>query len=269
MIIVDISEDKRVIDKLKERVGEDGFKIEQIGCYDCSEKLFPIKEDYCVSKDEVSYFMKSGIKLNKEQCKDCPNSKYIRFADFTNDTHSFYYERKTVSDFVGSRIRRLYNQLDKMDTFISGRKGLILEGMSDYIYFEDSYWKNLDKKRLQNMSPIRQVIELGGKPEWTWSFVRELKMRDMEFVQTWNLTETINFLFQCDEGYDHESKLRIIPKRYPDIPIEQNILVLFDGIGKMRSEKILTNEKIKKDLNKLIKDVENLGYGKKSKENDV
>ncbi|MFX0073073.1 MAG: hypothetical protein ACFFAO_18500 [Candidatus Hermodarchaeota archaeon] len=64
-------------------------------------------------------------------------------------------------------------------------------------------------------------------------------MRDIEFVQTWDLDETITFLEQCDEGYDQDPKLRVIPKRYPDIPIEQNILVLFKGIGKARSEKIL------------------------------
>ena len=64
-------------------------------------------------------------------------------------------------------------------------------------------------------------------------------MRDIEFVQTWDLEETITFLEQCDEGFDQTPKLRVIPKRYPDIPIEQNILVLFHGIGKATSEKIL------------------------------
>ena len=64
-------------------------------------------------------------------------------------------------------------------------------------------------------------------------------MRGIEFVQTWDLNETIEFLVQCDAGYDQTPKLRILPKRYPDIPLEQNILVLFKGIGKETSAKIL------------------------------
>jgi len=64
-------------------------------------------------------------------------------------------------------------------------------------------------------------------------------MRNIEFVQTVDLQETITFLEQCDLGYDHEPKVRIIPKRYPDISMDQNILCLFKGIGKQTSEKML------------------------------
>jgi len=64
-------------------------------------------------------------------------------------------------------------------------------------------------------------------------------MRNIEFVQCWDLNETIEFLIQCDEGYDETPKLRVIPKRYPEISIEQNILALFDGIGKQTSHDLL------------------------------
>lgn len=263
-LIIDVSEHKKTIEKLAEKVGKDNFKIEQIGVFDCAKKLFPIKKDFCVDKDEFEVLLEADIKYDKSLCKDCEHRKYIRFADFTNDTHSFYYERKTVFDFISSRKRRLYTQLTKMDTFIEGHKGLILEGMSEHVAICDSYWKNIDKKALQKLSPIQQAIELGGNPEWVWSFVRELKMRNMEFVQTWNLDETIDFLIQCDEGYDKVPKMRLIPKRYPEFSTERNILALYDGIGKVRSGKILEkNPDIVKILEKLTKKVEELNYGKK------
>lgn len=269
MIIVDVNEDKDVIKKLEEKVGKDGYKIERIGSFDCKIQSFPIRPELCVGEDEMEILAESGICINKGLCTDCDKWDYVRFADFTNETRSWFYERKTVLDFIASRKSRLYNQFNKMDTFIEGRKGLILEGMAEYVPIYDSYWKNIDKKRLAGLSPIRQVIELGGNPEWTWSFIRELKMRDMEFVQTWNLDETIDFLIQCDKGFDKEPKLRLIPKRYPAFSLEQSILALFKGIGKHRSEKIIKNPKIKKDLDKLIKDVEELGYGNKDKKENI
>ncbi len=238
-IVVDVSEKKDVFKALEKKVGTDNFIIDQIGTFDCADRMFPIKKEYCVDGDEMLILSESGIHYNKELCKTCDSRKYIRFADFTNDKHSFYYERKTVLDFINSRRRRMYDQLNKIDTFVSGRKGLILEGMSDYVPVYDNYWKNIDKQALQKLSPIQQVIKLGGKAEWTYSFIKELKMRDMEFVQTWNLDETIDFIIQCDAGYDHTPKLRVLPKRYPDIPLEQNILVLFDGVGKETSAKFL------------------------------
>lgn len=260
ILIVDISEDKRVLKKLEEKVGKDGFRIEQIGTFDCVDKKFPIKESCCVSEDEMGIFIEAKIHYNRTLCHNCEKRKYTRFADFTNSAYSFYYERKTVLDFIGSRRRRLYEQLEKVDTYVEGRKGLILEGMSDFVSVYDAYWQKINKKLLQKLSPLEQVVALGGKKEWTMSFIRELKMRDMEFVQTWNLGETIDFLIQCNEGYDHTPKLRLLPKRYPEFPLDQNILALFKGIGKVRSKKLLKNPKIAKDLNKLIKDVGEFGY---------
>lgn len=239
MIVVDISEHKSVIKKLEEKVGKGNYSIEQIGCMDCKDKKFPIKESYCVDADEFGILNECGISYDKRHCKECDRREYVRFADFTNDTRSFFYERKTVLDFINSRRRRVYEQINKIDTFVEGRKGLILEGMSKFVPVYDAYWKNIDKKALEKLSPLQQVIKLGGKPEWTRSFIRELKMREMEFVQTWNLDETIDFLIQCDEGYDHTPKIRVIAKRYPDISLEQNILVLFDGVGKETSKKLL------------------------------
>jgi len=262
MLVVDISESKEVKEAIEKRLGKDGYKIEQLGCYDCSKLKFPIKGIGCLYTEELEHF--GEYELDKNLCKDCKFRKYIRFADFTNDTYSFFYERKSVYDFISSRKERLYNQLNKIDTFIDKNKGLILEGMADFVPIYDTYWKNVDKELLQKLSPIQQVIFLANKPEWTWSFIRELKMRNMEFVQTWNLNETIEFLIQCDNGYDKTPKFRLIPKRYADIPIERNILALFDGIGKVRSEQILAeNKDISKIIKLLVKKIEGLGYGRK------
>jgi len=90
----------------------------------------------------------------------------------------------------------------------------------------------------------------------------ECKMRDIEFVQTWNLQETIEFIRQCDAGYDNEPKFRVIPKRYPELPLEQNILIQFKGIGKVKSAKLLENEEIKNILEKLIRKVKESGLTK-------
>jgi len=262
MIVVDISEHASVKKALKDKLGKDGFKIEQLGSVDCSKYLLPTEDAGCLTKEEIIEILKDKtVVLDKSLCDGCKNRRYVRFADFTNDTKSFYYERKTVFDFISSRKSRLYSQLNRMDSFLEGRKGLILEGMAEYTAIYDAYWKNIDKKQLQKLSPIQQVIHLASNPEWTWSFVRELKMRDMEFVQTWNLNETIDFLIQCDNGYDKTPKTRLIPKRYPNVSLERNILALFDGIGKVRSEKILEEKPvIKMILSTLINNVNGLGY---------
>lgn len=262
MLVVDIAEDKKVINRLTERLGKDGFRTSRIGRFDCKEKYFPIKTGYCVDEDEMEILAKSNIDFNKGLCASCDKRRFIRFADFTNDTKSFFYERKTVVDFISSRRGRLYSQLNKIDTYVSGRKGLILEGVGEYVPIQDSKWWKVDKKRLQSLSPLQQVIELGGKKEWTMSFIRELKMRDMEFVQTYNLDETIDFLIQCDEGYDKEPKLRAVPKRRPELSLEQNILILFDDVGLKRSTKILEDYG---SLANLIKELRKIKNGNKFK----
>ena len=203
MIIVDASEKPNVIKALEAKVGKDNYIVENIGKLDDS------------------------------------TNKFIRFADFSNDTHSFFYERKTVMDFIGSRKRRLYEQMDKIDSLIEYNKGLILEGMSEYTPIYDAYWKNVNKVALQKLSPLQQVVKLAGKAGWTMSFIKELKQRNMEFVQTWNLNETLDFIIECDKGCGIEPTYRAIPKRIPEVSLEQNILMLFDGVGEKTSEKML------------------------------
>lgn len=203
MIIIDASEKPKVIKALEAKVGKDNYILENIGVFDDSQK------------------------------------KFVRFADFSSDTHSFFYERKTVLDFINSRKKRLYDQMNKIDSFVEHNKGLILEGMSEYTPIYDSYWKTVNKKALEKLSPLQQVIKLGGKAGWTMSFIKELKQRNMEFVQTWNLNETLDFIVECDKGCGTEPVYRVIPKRIPHVSLEQNILMLFDGVGEKTSAKML------------------------------
>ncbi|KKM68116.1 hypothetical protein LCGC14_1464030, partial [marine sediment metagenome] len=174
---------------------------------------------------------------------------------------SFYIERKSVSDFLSSMKDRLYNQMNKMDTFIIGNKIIILEGTpreKEVAMLHDSknFFSGIDRSNhdLRGLSPIEQAIVLSGRKEWVWSFIREAFMRGIMFVQTWDIHETIEFIIQADEGFEKVSKHRIIPKKYPTLPMDQAILNLFKGIGQKRSEYILKkDDRVKRRVNTLVK----------------
>lgn len=264
MIWGDISEVKKTHDKFFKRLGNE-YGIKELGCFGCKLKKILMEKNkklYCANDDEVLILLDNDFCKShyRTKCITCDHNMYIRFADFEIASERAYYERKTAIDFISSRKSRLYDQLTKMDTYIEGRKGLILEGLPrDIQSFYDSkdYYCGYDKKihDLRGLSPLEQAVVLGGGEKsrnWTYSFIRECKMRDIEFVQTWDLNETISFLEQCDKGYDETPKLRVIPKRYPDIPVGQNILILLPNIGKVTSENLLKKHG---SLNKLISDV--------------
>lgn len=262
MIAVDVSEKKYVHKRLKERLG-DKYCRKKLGVYDCEEKKICLKgydKTVCIeekNKKQINTLLESGYKKNTNKCKDCDNRCYIRFADFEIVPKRAYYERKIASDFAASRKDRLYTQMNTLNTYVKGRKGLILEGEPEYKMIEDSYWKKLEKpfKDFHNKSPLQQAVEFGGEDSknWTLSFIKEAKMRDIEFTQTYDLDETIDFLIQCDKGYDRKPKLRIIPKRYPSVSLERNILIQFEGVGKIRSKKLLEQYKNLPNLIKSLK----------------
>jgi ERCC4-type nuclease len=245
MLYGDISERQYVHDAFKERLGKE-YQIKELGCYDCKDKKVLLEKSgkiVCVDGEEVSLLCSYGFNntQNRTVCQNCSSKKYVRFADFEIGTGRAFYERKTPADFAASQKSRLYSQLTRIDTFVQGHKGLILEGTPNLVKGEDSFFSGYQNniKKLQGLSPLRQAIKISGNKNWTLSFIRELKMRDMEFVQTYDLEETIDFLIQCDKGFGQEPQLRVIPKRYPEISLEQNLLVLFPDIGKKRSEAIL------------------------------
>ena len=267
MIYGDISEHKKVHDAFRKALGKN-YGIKELGTWDCTTHDIPLehKNNICVREDKIQPLLDIGYKVCKQKCKSCPKAQYIRFADFEIAPNRAFYERKTASDFVASRRNRLYSQMNRMDTFIESRKGLILEGQPKKVQLQDSVWQGAKDKinSFNSMSPLQQAIKIGGSENWTLSFIRELKSRDMEFVQTWDLNETIQFLKQCDNGYDRVPKLRFIPKRYPELPIEQNILAVFKGIGKVRSEQILkTHPRIAQQIKQLIIDVKRVKFKRK------
>lgn len=268
MIYVDISEHKKVIEKCKKKMGKQFGGIKELGTYDCSEKLCPLEMNSkvdCIDENKATSLIGIGYKVMKDNCKSCVKATYVRFADFEIAPERAFYERKTASDFIASRRDRLLDQMTRMDTHIESRKGLILEGMPKMVKLQDSVFRVAKDKieSFNSLSPLQQANKIGGNDNWNLSFIRELKARNMEFVQTWNLDETIDFLMQCDIGYDSEPKIRFVPKRYPELPLERKLLVVFKGIGKVRSEKILKNHpEIDHIVKQLIKKVKKLGYDK-------
>lgn len=263
IIYGDSAEPKEIHVLFKKRIG-DQYQIKQLGFGDCNKSNIPVNNEesaYCVEQYEIDVFIKAGYIYNKNRCDGCSRYEFTRCADFTNAIGSFYVERKTVSDFLSSMKDRLYNQMNKMDTFISGNKIIILEGTprdKDVRMFNDSksFFSGIDRKNhdLRGLSPIEQAITLSGRKEWVWSFVREAFMRGIMFVQTWDMKETVEFIIQADEGFEQVSKHRIIPKKYPNLPMNEAILSLFKGIGQKRSKGILKkDDRVKRRIDSLIK----------------
>lgn len=263
IIYGDSAEPKELHRLFKKRIGEQ-YQIRQLGFRDCLDnriKMRKGKHALCAAEFEMAIFIKSGLEYSKNECSGCDNYQFKRVADFTNGIGSFYVERKTVADFLSSMKDRLYNQMNKMDTFISGNKIIILEGTpreKDVRMFNDSksFFSGIDRKShdLRGLSPIEQAIILSGRKEWVWSFVREAFMRGIMFVQTWDMKETVEFIIQADEGFEKVSKHRIIPKKYPNLPLNEAILSLFKGIGQKRSKGILKkDERVRTRINNLIK----------------
>lgn len=255
IIYGDISEPPKLHEQFRKRIG-DQYQIKHLGFFDCNHNyihLYKERVKYCANTAEVPYLLKSGFKIDNERLlcdsRGCMDLSYIRVADYTNDRGSFYIERCSVGDFVGKMKDRLYIQMNKMDQFIKGNKIIILEGtdrdgITTKLQDSSSYFGSVDKKYhdLSKLSPLEQAIEITGRPEWVWSFVREAFMRDMMFIQTWDYIETVEFIIQADEGFGKESKHRLIPKKYPHLSIEQSILAQFKGIGEKRSKAIMDTD---------------------------
>jgi len=264
IIYGDNNEPAKIHKLFKERIG-DQYQIKQLGFSDCGidHVLMEYKgNEVCAAEFEVPAYLQFNFKRSrkKHKCDVCNHKDFIRVADFTNDIGSFYAERKSVSDFLVSMKDRLYNQMNKMDRFICGNKIIILEGTPrekdvSMFYDSNSFFSGIDRKRhdLRGLSPIEQAITLSDRKEWIWSFVREAFMRGIMFIQTWDMKETVEFIIQADEGFEKISKHRIIPKKYPQLPLNQAILSLFKGIGIKKSLSVLNkDEKLKKRLNNII-----------------
>ena len=270
MISVDVSEHKSVYNKCIEIYGKENIQRKKIGSWDCLDKNIPIN-DKCIyeklNEVIIALVVQGKNKINKRRCISCDRRVYVRFADFVIEPNRAFFERKTAADAYSSLLDgTLYDQLDRMDTWIKGRKGLILEGMPKYFRIEDSQKAFWDKARdglmkLDGKSPLQQAIAISRRPEWIVSIIKECAMRDIQFIQTYDLEETITFLIECDKGYDQEPKLRSIPKRRKGFPLNQNLLMLFNGVGKVHSERILkSNKKVVKILELLIKEMGKYKY---------
>ncbi len=249
LIFVDTSE-KEYVHKACKKAFPDLYAKKLIGCRECLDKKIPMKMSdgtiKCVQEIAVPTLLDIGCEYAKQSCANCEHSGFVRFADFEIGEGRAFIERKTSPDFLSSRKHRLYEQLNKMDRFLSGRKILIIEGTQrekPRVKLNDSknYFSNYDKKvhDLRGKSPMEQCIEIAGNKEWTWSFMREAFMRDIWVLPTIDLGETIEFLIQMHEGFDQESKYRAVPKDFPQFETAQNMLMVVKGVGKYRSWQFL------------------------------
>lgn len=244
-IIGDSCEEAETHKRFVEEFG-DNYSTTMIGIWDCDKECirFKLKKKIlCVKGEKAELF--NDLNFERIQCKEgCEHKKYIQVADFTNDIGSFWAERKRVDDCYHSvKSGRFYEQLDKLDEFFSGNKFFILEGDPSFKYMEDSHSPfRLDTKGIpfRKKSPIDQLVALmSGNEQWAWSVVKECVQRNINFIQTKNIEETIKFIKYINEGAGTTPKIRIVPKRHAGITIEQNLLILIKGIGEKKSMKML------------------------------
>lgn len=188
-------------------------------------------------------FDKLGIPYKVESIEFALDGEVAKFGDFTDDSKSIIIERKRVDDFYNSMVDgRLYDQLQKMDQFFEKQKYLILEGYNELKYFQDSLFEDFDSynRELSTRSPISQVVNLHPlKKKWVLSQIKLCAEFNVALLQTYDLTETVIFVEQLCEGAGHEPGLRPTPKPVKTFNIEENILMMFDQIGKKRCKKIL------------------------------
>ena len=248
MIYGDVSEKPYVHEVMQKRFGEN-YVIKELGCHDCSDDLIPMCKNgtnTCCEDYQVALLEEHGFKYNKPQCVGCKSAEYVRFADFEIGEGRAFIERKSAADFLSSRRNRLYDQLDKLDKFVSGRKILLLEGTKRE-FFTDStnFFSNYKKQTLDlsKLSPLEQCMQIANNQEWTLSFLRECFMRDIWFLQSWDINETAELLHNMDEGFDKTPKIRLIPKKIPKFPTAQTILATVKGVGKVTSANLLLKHK--------------------------
>lgn len=191
----------------------------------------------------IDEFNKLGIPYKVENIEVELGNKIANVGDFTDDDRSIIIERKRVDDFYNSMVDgRLYDQLQKMDQFFEKQKYLILEGYNELKYFQDSLFDDFDcnNRELSTRSPISQVINLHPlKKQWVLSQIKLCAEFNVALLQTYDLTETVIFVEQLCEGAGQEPGLRPSPKPVKTFNIEENILMMFDQIGKKRCKKIL------------------------------
>jgi len=262
IIYGDSAEKPAIHKKFEERIGKQ-YQIKQLGFWECTNNKImmrtPENFPYCAMESELPY-LKDEFSPSEEHLRGCEHLNFKQVADFSNESGSFYVERKIISDFLSSMKDRLYNQMNKMDKFVKdGAKIIILEGTprkKRVMKLNDSknffHGANRTNHDLRGLSPIEQAIKVSGQPERVWSFIREAFNRGIMFVQTWDMDETVEFIIQADEGFGNISNHRLITKQYPQLPLNQAILCQFNGIGLKRSETIL-----KKD-EQLVRNIKNL-----------
>lgn len=272
VIYVDSNEPDKIFDYLVENTEEEvEVKRKSLGSFDCEQLKIVMEKpngDFgCYDEDKIIKLENAGFShtRDKSKCKDCEHRVFIQWADFALDNNRGAWERKKVSDALNSRNDgRIYEQLNKIDTWMKDNKGLILEGDTELFGIQDShdFWKRARDgiKKMDNKSPLSQLAAISSKG-FAYSLIRECKQRKMDFTQTYDWRETCEYIIWAEKGIGTEPKIRYIPKRHKKVPLMRDILMLFGGVGKSRSKKILESDPVAiTTIRKLIKHMKSYGF---------
>jgi ERCC4-type nuclease len=200
-----------------------------------------------IDKFEKPYVMrafdKAGVSYKVEEIFVEFDGEKIQVGDFTNTEKSFIVERKRVDDLWNSMCDyRIYKQLDKIHQSFDTQKYLILEG--GVFLFHDSYnpFQDFDAETTQTdaKSPLANLLDAHpNKIGWILSIIEECVRRNICFLQTWNLNETVQFIEQINKGAGKSPKLRAKKKTIKNLTIDENILTTISGIGKGRAKQLM------------------------------
>lgn len=268
MIVIDSAEPQYILDIFKKR--DIPFKVEGLSVTFRNCNLLPLIDPddghlFCASQEEFKdMFFIQNWGMDTEECDHCKKKEIIRVGDFTNKKRSFIIERKRMDDLWNSLCSyRLYKQLQKMDECFSGQKYLLIEGVQ---YFQDAEnpFDEFNKELidLNAFSPLQRLVKMYEKEEWIYSIIKECASRDITVIQTGDAEETVEFVWQINEGAGKEPKIRATKKPLPKLTLEENILTCIPRIGVKRAAelyKILkTGTKKEIEDNKIFKKMREL-----------
>lgn len=247
MIVIDVGEKPYVFEAF-DKLGIEYIKEEIRVPQKCNKTAYRNDEGelVCINNKDLSIievFMGQSER-DDMACIECAHES-VRIGDFTNEHRSFIAERKRVDDFYASMVDgRLYEQARKMYSYCSGLKIIILEGMSQHKFLQDStdpfnsFNEVMHELRMQ--SPLEQLMNhRADKQEWIMSTLEDLASCEVALVQSWNITETAIMIERIAKGSGTEPKVRSQPKKVSGVTLEEQMLICIPRIGKMRAQDLV------------------------------
>lgn len=191
----------------------------------------------------VRAFNKAGISYKVEEIYVMFGDEKIQVGDFTNTEKSFIVERKRLDDLWNSMCDyRIYKQLDKMYQTFSSNKYLLLEGGAQLFFDSYNPFEDFDTETITSntKSPLANLLDAHPhKLAWILSIIGECASREIGFIQTWDINETVQFIDQINKGAGKSPKVRAKKKVIKNLTIDENILTTISGIGKGRARALM------------------------------